>query len=174
MIFMKAKPIIKSLIILLIAIYLYFVANDPLNHLIIHSVHLVFHEAGHAIFMLFGNQFIQMAGGTILQLIIPIILAFYFLFVKKDIYAMSFMLLWLGSSFFDIAIYAKDAVLMNLDLLGGDSSIHDWNYLLSTIGLLKYTAQVAGFIYSLGIFSLITGVVIGIYNSFSPEETNTV
>jgi len=172
---MKIKSIIKSIIILFVAIYLYFVGNNPLNHYIIHSIHLVFHEAGHFIFMFFGNQFINIAGGSIMQLLIPIILIFYFLFVKKDIYAMSFMFLWLGSSLFDIAIYTKDALAMNLDLLGGDNVIHDWNYLLSVSGLLKYTNQIAQFIYSIGIFSLIIGVIIGIFNSFSNDkDINTV
>jgi hypothetical protein len=163
---MKPKPIIKSIIILLVGLYLYSVGKSPLDHYIIHSVHLIFHEAGHFIFMFFGSQFIHMAGGTLLQLIIPIVLALYFLFVKKDVYASCFMLLWLGSSFFDVAIYAKDAIVMNLDLLGGDNVTHDWNYLLSTLGALKYTSQIASTIFSLGTMSLIVGVVVGIYGSF--------
>ena len=170
---MKVKPILKSIIILLAGIYLYSVGKNPLEHYFIHTIHLIFHEAGHFIFIFFG-QFIHMAGGTLLQLIIPIFLALYFLLIKKDIYAFCFMLLWLGSSFFDVAIYAKDAIVMNLDLLGGDNVTHDWNYLLSTLGLLKYTYSIAGIIYSLGTLSIITGVVIGIYNSFIKEEIDTV
>ena len=84
------------------------------------------------------------------------------------------MLLWLGSSFFDVAIYAKDAIVMNLDLLGGDNVTHDWNYLLSTLGVLKYTPQIASTIFSLGTLSLVVGVVVGVYNSFTLEEVDTV
>lgn len=171
---MEIKKILKSACLLIATFYLYSVGQNPLMHNVIHSVHLIFHEAGHFIFMFFGSEFIQIAGGSVMQLLIPIVLAFYFYFVRKDVYAMSFMFLWLGSSFFDVAIYAKDSIFMNLPLLGGDNVIHDWNYLLSTLGVLKYTSQIAGFIYSLGIFSLIVGVVAGLYDLFTVEDSNTV
>lgn len=172
---MKISNIFKSICLLLATAYVYYVGQDPINHFIVHSVHLIFHEAGHFIFMFSGSEFIHVAGGTLMQLLIPIVLGFYFYLVKKDVYAVSFMLLWLGSSLFDVAVYAKDAIYMNLDLLGGDGVIHDWNYLLDTLGMLKYTPQIANFIYSLGMFFIITGLILGIYDLFNvKEETDTV
>ena len=169
------KTIVKSIFLLLATVYVYYVGQDPINHFIVHSVHLIFHEAGHFICMFSGSQFIHVAGGTLMQLLIPIILGLYFCFVRKDVYAMSFMFLWLGSSLFDVAVYAKDAIYMNLDLFGGDGVIHDWNYLLDTLGVLKYTSQIAKFIYSLGMFSIIIGAIWGVYNLFSEKkEIDTV
>ena len=169
----KIKKIIKLSFLLISAYYFYLISNNPLEYSIVHSIHLVFHEAGHPTFGLLGIQFLQMAGGTIMQLLIPLVFIYYF-FSKRDIYSTAFIILWLASSFFDVAAYAKDAILMNLDLLGGDNVIHDWNYLLSTLGVLKYTAQISSSIYFLGIVSLVSGLAIGIYDLFFNKEVDTV
>ncbi|MBN4080005.1 hypothetical protein JYT60_02085, partial [bacterium AH-315-C08] len=39
----------------------------------IHSVNLVFHEAGHVLFSIFGNQTLTILGGSLNQLLIPFI-----------------------------------------------------------------------------------------------------
>ncbi len=38
-----------------------------------------------------------------------------------------------------------------LPLLGGNSVYHDWNYLLSKIGLLQYDAEVGYFFFAIAI-----------------------
>jgi hypothetical protein len=48
-------------------------------------------------------------------------------------------------------VYAGDAIVMQLPLLGGDTVMHDWNTLLSMMGLLKYTPQVSEALYVAGI-----------------------
>ncbi len=59
---------------------------------------------------------------------------------------------------------------MQLDLLGGDFVIHDWNYLLSTLGVLRYTNIIAEIIYSLGLITIFIGTVLSLYYSWKTQE----
>jgi hypothetical protein len=56
-----------------------------------------------------------------------------------------------GESILNVSIYAGDSLALQLPLLGGQDSVHDWNYLLSTLNLLPATAKIAGGIRLLGI-----------------------
>ena len=49
----------------------------------IHSVNLVFHEAGHVLFAVFGNQTLTILGGSLNQLLIPLIVLITFIY-KRD------------------------------------------------------------------------------------------
>jgi hypothetical protein len=72
------QPLLKwipSLIILPIAIYFTLTRG---HYGLIDNVDLVIHQAGHFFFALFG-QYIYTLGGTLMQIIIPSIIGFYFL-----------------------------------------------------------------------------------------------
>lgn len=158
----KAQPLSKwdsvrkwipSMIIIPIA--LYWIINRG-DYGLIDNADLVIHEAGHVFFMLFG-KYIYTLGGTLMQIIIPSIIALYFF---RNFYrtGVQFSLLWLGQNFVNISVYAADAQKRKLPLLGGNNVYHDWNYLLSEIGILKYDAEVGYFF--LGIAILIFTVAI--------------
>jgi hypothetical protein len=100
------------------------------------NVDLVIHEAGHFFFILFG-KFIYTLGGTLMQIILPSIIAVYFL---RNNYrtGTQFGLLWLGQNFVNISVYAADAQARKLPLLGGEKVYHDWHYLLGEVGILEY------------------------------------
>lgn len=83
----------------------------------------------------------------------------------------SLCLLWVGQNLLNVSIYAGDAINMNLDLLGGDSVTHDWNYLLDTLGILRHATTVASLIYSLGVITISIGTVTSIYYSLLEENT---
>ncbi|MFA6294838.1 MAG: hypothetical protein WC666_00250 [Candidatus Paceibacterota bacterium] len=123
----------------------------------IDNVDLIIHEAGHSIFIFFG-EFIQMLGGSILQVFVPLIFANYFFF-RKEFFSASLLLLWVGYNIINVSVYMGDAIVQQLPLLGGDSSMHDWNYLLSQLNLLSYTNTLAYLTYSIGIFVVITAIV---------------
>jgi hypothetical protein len=57
-----------------------------------------------------------------------------------------------------VAHYANDAMKMQLPLLGGDNSIHDWNYLLIETGMLRHTNAVATAINFIGFMSVVIAV----------------
>jgi hypothetical protein len=122
----------------------------------IDNVDLVIHEAGHVVFSIFGN-FMYIAGGSLGQLIMPGLFLWYFWSAHQRASA-SIMTYWLAVNFFSVAHYASDAVNMRLELLGGDTSGHDWHNLLSMTHLLGRTTTIANFIYLLGILSIILGI----------------
>jgi hypothetical protein len=127
-----------------------------------YNVDLAIHEAGH-VFFAFCGEFVAVAGGTIMQLSVPLIFAGYF-FLKNDRYSAGVVLLWLGQNSINVARYAGDAQKMELELLGGGG--HDWNYLLSATGLILKAGLVSDVFYYAGVAIITGGVIIGIL-SFS-------
>lgn len=159
----KARPItpwdelkkwIPSIIIFPIALYWVFNRGE---YGLIDNADLVIHEAGHLFFKFFGN-FIYTLGGTLMQIILPSIIFFYF-FKNSYRTGMQFALLWLGQNFINISVYAADAQAMRLPLLGGNRVYHDWNYLLSKIGLLQYSAEVGYFFFAIAILLFLTTII---------------
>jgi hypothetical protein len=111
--------------------------GDPGYQSIFKPLNLGIHELGHYVFMPLG-KFLEIAGGTILQCLVPVAAMGMFL-RQRDLFAIAVSLGWLGTSFFDVAIYAGDARAMGLPLVspGGGHVIHDWNYLLGRLGILE-------------------------------------
>ena len=137
----ELKRWVPSIIITPIAIY--WCANRG-NYGLMDNIDLVIHEAGHVFFSLFG-KFIYTLGGTLMQVIIPSIIAGFF-FRNSYKTGVQFALLWLGQNFINISVYAADARSQKLPLLGGNKVYHDWHYMLNTIGILNFD-QIIGYIF---------------------------
>ncbi len=162
----------RAIIIVIITSYtLYYISTLSDWHFI-DNVNLIFHEAGHIIFGFFGET-IHMLGGTIMQILVPLIFCSYF-YKKGDIFSYSLLLFWLGQNFLNISVYASDAIKMELPLLGGDNVNHDWNSLLSLFNILKYTDQVAATFYIIGIIILIFALIFAIKSSIKTNYTVTL
>ena len=106
-----------------------------------HIINLVFHEAGHVFFSPFG-WFMTILGGTLFQLIMPLIVVLTFIIKNHDNFAASIGLWWLGQSFMDSAPYIDDALDQKLVLLGGRTGAdapgnHDWNNILGELNMLE-------------------------------------
>ena len=67
----------------------------------LHNVDLVFHEAGHVLFMPFG-RYMMILGGSLFQVLVPLIFVFAFLLANKDAFAASVCLWWAGQSLMDL------------------------------------------------------------------------
>jgi hypothetical protein len=149
---------IKFALVLLGAAYCvyYFMSVRSGGWHFIDNVDLVIHEAGHFIFAPFG-QLVGVAGGSMMQLIIPLLFFGYF-FRSEQNFSAAAMLLWLAINFFGVGVYAADAQAMSLPLLGGDGVIHDWNFLLSSAGELHRASLVAGIINFAGFASVLAAV----------------
>lgn len=118
----------------------------------LHRPLLVFHEAGHVLFIPFG-RFLTVAGGTLGQLIMPLVLAFALLRQNRDPLGASIGVWLLGVSLLDVAPYAYDALHPQLMLLGGQTGEeggHDWIYLLGTFGLVPKAHAVGWLIHKAG------------------------
>jgi hypothetical protein len=98
----------------------------------VHLIDLVFHEAGHVIFGVFG-RFLGMLGGSLNQVLIPALCTGYFLWHGRPAAAAA-TLFWTGESLADVAIYVADGRDMALPLLA-EGLTHDWNWILSELSL---------------------------------------
>jgi hypothetical protein len=136
-----------------------------------HLVNLPFHEAGHIIFRPLG-RFITSLGGTLAQLLIPLLCLGVFLVKTRDTFAASFCLWWSGENFMDIAPYINDARSLTLPLLGGNTGntspygFHDWEFILNESGLIQHDHTLAHLSYNLGILFMIISFVWGGYILF--------
>lgn len=132
----------------------YLLATDPqmrnskfLNF--IHGVNLVFHEFGHPFFGLFG-EVIGILGGTLGQLMIPLIIVIAF-WRQRDAVGFSICLFWFFENFLDIAIYMADARALQLQLIGGlGREAHDWRNLFLEWGVIRSDLQIAAATRALG------------------------
>ena len=109
------------------------------------------------------------AGGSLFQVIFPVVFVGYFLW-QRSYYSAAIVLLWVGQSILNVWVYASDAVVMQLVLTSGftgsEGSFHDWNYLLDHFGMLGSTKTVAGIIRFIGTSTIIIASVLSIYLSF--------
>lgn len=105
----------------------------------LHLPSLVFHEAGHIILAPFG-QLISVLGGSLFQLLVPLVCMAAFLRQEGQDFAAAVCLWWAGQNLVDLAPYIADARRLQLPLLGGRTGAevegHDWEYLLSAAGWL--------------------------------------
>ena len=111
----------------------------------IHGPLLLFHEAGHVLFSPLG-EWMTVAGGTLMQLLVPIVLMLALLLKNRDPFGAAIGLWLLGVSLLDVAPYMYDALQPQLMLLSGSTGEdggHDWIHLLSSLGLLP-RAQALG------------------------------
>lgn len=129
----------------------------------IHRPLLIFHEAGHVIFMPFGH-WLMVLGGTLGQLIMPAIMAGALLIKNRDPFGASAGLWLFGVSVLDVAPYAYDALHPQLMLLSGttgEEGGHDWIYLLDSMGLLHRAHGVGGLIHFVGAVLVFTALLWG-------------
>jgi hypothetical protein len=125
------------------------------------GVDLAIHETGHLVFSPFG-EFIGFAGGTLFQLLMPTFFLIYFL-RRRDQYAASVALWWVGQNCGHIAVYVADARAQELPLVGGGE--HDWEYLLGRTGLLAQDQHIARVITSVGYMLVVAAAVWGLFTA---------
>lgn len=168
---MKPNPV-KLVFAIIATLYFLWCAYDPFTWKLIDGVDLAIHEAGHIFFRIFG-EFISVAGGSLFQVIVPLVFFGYFVYYEKY-YSASFVLFWVGQSILNVFVYANDAVVMQLPLLSGltgaEGGFHDWNYLLDSTGMLKYTSKIAGLIRFVGTLTIVAGAVGCIWFSIKDSE----
>ncbi|MBX7222065.1 MAG: hypothetical protein K1Y36_19090 [Blastocatellia bacterium] len=100
------------------------------------------HELGHVIFGFLGH-FLMVAGGTIAQLAAPLLTILLFL-RQREYFGMAVGGSWLSASLCSVGTYLADARRQQLPLFGlGDDPQHDWTYLLSQFGLLRFDTKLA-------------------------------
>ncbi len=128
------------------------------------GINLGIHELGHVV-LSFMPMFITVAAGTLFQLAAPAASILVFL-KQRDFFALSVSLGWLSTSLFSVSRYAGDAREMELPLVspfGGEEIIHDWNYMLSKVGLLGAAPAVSALFWILAFLSMALALLWGGY-----------
>jgi hypothetical protein len=101
------------------------------------AINLGIHEAGHFVFAALG-PFLHAAGGTILQLLAPLVALV--LFVRQpDWFGAAVCLGWLSTNLHHVGTYMADADEMRLPLVTvgpADAVTHDWRFLFERMDLL--------------------------------------
>ena len=139
----------------------YGLTNLQYRWMFLDNVNLIIHEAGHLLWIPFG-EFLTVLGGSSTQIIVPLVFLGYFWLVGQR-FAACVVSLWTASSLFNLAVYIADARAMVLPLLGGDNSTHDWNWILSESNVLSSDLAIAGFVRGVGILFLAFSVIAGLY-----------
>jgi hypothetical protein len=135
----------------LLALYGAFFAFTPGHYGWLDALDLAIHEAGHAIFGIFGVV-VGIAGGTLMQLLVPALFLGYF-WRRHDRHAATVMLWWIAQNLWNIFPYIADARTEALPLVGGGE--HDWAYLLGRLGLLRADHTIAGAVHVAGLMLFI-------------------
>jgi hypothetical protein len=144
------------------------IASNAAGQSILHSVNTPFHEAGHVFLRPFGS-FLHSLGGTLGQLLMPLICTVVFLLQTRDTFAASVGLWWIGENFLDIAPYIGDARAGVLPLLGGNFGrsspygFHDWEFFLTETGLLRYDQTLARMSHGVGSAIMMLAIAWGGY-----------
>lgn len=145
--------------------------DDPMPAIFqsfMHNINLVFHEAGHVIFRLFG-YFMAVLGGSLFQVLVPLLVCGVFLLREHKPFSASIGLWWTAQSLMDIAPYINDARNGQIILLGGttgaeSTGYHDWETLLTMLDLMEYDHAIAdtvdGFAVLLMLLAFVWGAAI--------------
>jgi hypothetical protein len=148
------------------------VATDSVLHL----PNLVFHEAGHVLFGLFG-RFMTVLGGSLFQFALPLGLAIAFV-TQRNPFGAAVCTWWAGENLLDVAPYIADARALKLVLLGGRTGAevqgHDWEYLLASLGWMRFDQAIGVGAHRLGLLIMIGALIWGaVYLVENPEESQT-
>lgn len=167
--FSQPKCFFKQAITTIIGIYFIWHAFHPEVWIFLNNIDLAVHEAGHFIFVLLG-EFIGIAGGSIMQILIPALFVFYF-WQKEELWQSSTVMFWLGENILEVSFYARDAQIMSLPLIGGDGAIHDWNYLLTSLKLLPYAVFISNLIFFAGFLIIFGAIIMGLYIAGKTQDS---
>lgn len=122
------------------------------------NIDLAIHEAGHIVFMPFG-EFMTVLGGSLFQILVPAVFVGYFA-RERDWFSSGYLCFWLGQSCFNLSYYIADARARVLPLLSDDPTSHDWTWLLLQMGLLNQDTQIGNAVRIAGLLLFITAVVV--------------
>ena len=129
----------------------------------LYSAIVPFHEFGHLLFRPLGD-FLHVAGGSLLQFLMPLGFGIYFVLWRHDNLAGWLMLWWEGSQWVNLAPYCYDAKKPSMILLTGrtgDTGAHDYVDMLGDLGLLHRAHEVAAVMKYFGVLLMLLALVWG-------------
>ncbi|HYL82868.1 MAG TPA: hypothetical protein VE263_01435 [Candidatus Angelobacter sp.] len=136
------------------ALFLLYALLDRSGFLFLDYANLMIHEGGHFFFSWFGET-IHILGGTLGELIVPLLCAAYF-FWHRQTTGFAFCVFWFFENFPYIGTYMADARTASLPLVGSDES--DWTILFGQWGLLTEDQKIGHTMRVLGFLGMIAAV----------------
>jgi hypothetical protein len=133
------------------ALFLLYAFFDRSGFLLLDYVNLLIHEGGHFFFSWFGNT-IMILGGTLGELLVPLLCAIYF-FWQRETTGFAFCIFWFFENFPYIGAYMADARTASLPLVGSEES--DWTILFTQWGLLAQDQKIGATMRALGYLGML-------------------
>jgi hypothetical protein len=156
----------RGVFLLLMAFWTTTLASRAVNVLgsnsFIHMPNLVFHEAGHILFIPLG-RFMTILGGSLTQVLVPLVCAGAFLWQTRDAFGAAIAVWWAGQNLTDVATYINDARALQLVLIGGKTGAevegHDWEYLLNAMGQSHHDHAIALVVQTIGTWIMVGALI---------------
>ncbi len=148
----------------LVVAWFAFVARKPVP--ILDWFDLAVHETGHMLAAPLPRIAMFMAG-SFAQIAVPLALAWYFGWRRRDLVGGGFCLVWAGASAWDVSVYAGDAIRQALPLVGGGQ--HDWAFILGYYDALHLTYPIARGIFIGGAVLAVAGLMTIVAGALWPE-----
>ena len=129
-------------------------------------VDLGFHELGHLLTYPFPEVVTAMMG-SIAQVAVPLGVALYFLFLRREQLGAALCLAWAATSAQNVSVYIADAPSQMLPLLGDGE--HDWAFVLGRFDAIDSAAAIAAFVNGFGMVLLFAGFALCVWSLLVDE-----
>ena len=136
-------------------LFLLYALTSRSGFLILDYANLIIHEGGHFFFSWFGDT-IRILGGTLGELLVPLLCAAYFFF-HRETAGFAFSIFWFFENFSYIGTYMADARTSALSLVGSDES--DWTILFTQWGLLAQDQKIGATMRILGYLGMLATII---------------
>jgi len=157
----------RALALAVLAYWAWRMAVEPIGSYtlgLVDITNLVFHEAGHILFLPFGS-FMTSLGGSLTQVLVPLACMAAFILKTRDLYAAAVALWWAGENLVDMAPYVADARALQLVLLGGHTGAevegYDWEAILGALGWLPYDVALGRACHRAGVLVMLGAIAWG-------------
>lgn len=137
--------------------------REEYGSLLFGGITFLIHEAGHVMFG-FAPDFVTIAAGSFVQLAVPLLVGLIFL-RQPDYFGVTVAATWLSYSLINLSFYIGDARKQILPLLGVGSGepIHDWNYILTRLGLLNSDLTIAALVRGSGALLAVLSLAVALW-----------
>lgn len=115
-----------------------------------------FHALGHLLSWFLSPTYAAMMG-SLVQVLLPLGLAGYFLLFHRDLLGVSLMLGWAGVSAGETSAYIADAVVQTITPGPGHTG-HDWAIALTSLGRMGAVDELAFMVQALAIVCILVGM----------------
>ena len=151
-----------GIVLALYLLFLFYAWRADSGFLFLDYANLVIHEAGHPFFS-WGGHTLMILGGTLGELIVPLLCAIFFFF-QRQTYGLAFSVFWFFENFLYIGTYMADARTLSLPIVNSDESdwtilFEHWDVLASDQVIGRHTRQFGW----LGMFAVVAWLAYRLY-----------